>query len=213
MRAVSALSGAALLCFGAAVAFTPGRLPPAVRAPIDGIDIGSVFETSLLAVALASLAVALVARLLTSPHPRSPVTVADNTQTERSVETIGRSFDAGIQDYDVYRQRQRLPSPRSGPGLEAMLVATLARTEGVSEAEARRLLVRGDWTADRQAALLFADEMRPTVTERLHAWLRPETVFKRRVRATVDELERRTESIGRSAPDGGARTGSGGGSR
>jgi len=196
MRTVSALSGMALLLSGAVVAFAPDRLPPAVRAPIDGLDIVSVLETSLLVAALGALALAFIARAVTGVHPRPPVTVADNTQTDRSIETAGRSFDARLKEYDLYRRRGALPAPNSERGLESVLVATVARTEDVSEAEARRLLARGEWTSNRQAALLFADELSPTIPERLAAWLRPETVFKRRVAAAVDELDRRSESIG-----------------
>ena len=195
MRTVSALFGVTLLLSGAVVAFAPDQLPPAVRTPIEGVDIGSVLETGLHVVTLMALLFALLARSATTAHPQPPVTVADNTQTDRSVETVGRSFDARIEEYNLYRQQTDLPAPNSGPGLESVLVATIARTEKVSEAEARRLLTTGEWTSNRQAALLFADDLTPTVTERFVAWLRPETVFKQRVAAAIDELGRRSESI------------------
>ena len=195
MRTVSTLSGIALLLFGAIVAFAPDRLPSAVHGLIDGLDIGAVLESSLLVVALTALALAFMARAVTTGYPKPPVTVADNTETGRSVEAVGRSFDARLAEYDLYRQQGDLPVPDSGPELGSVLVATVARTEGVSEVEARRLLASGEWTSNRQAALLFADNLSPTVTERIVMWLRPETVFKRRVAAAVDELDRRSESI------------------
>lgn len=195
MRIVSALSGIVLLCSGVVIALAPGQLPPAIRSSIDGFDIGSILETSLLVVGATALLLALVARSVTTARPQPPVTVADKTQTNRSVKTVGRAFDARIEQYNLYRRQNDLPAPTSGPRLESVLVATIARTEKISETEARQLLVSGEWTSNRQAALLFAGDMTPTVTERFIAWLRPETVFKRRVAAAIEELGRRSESI------------------
>lgn len=202
MRRTSAALGVATLAVGAVVLFAPERLPPAVADAVGTADLGPLVESGILGAAAVVLLAALVGRLATPATPSPPVAVDDRTGIDRSVRVGGREFDAVVNAHDVYRGSGSLPDPDGGPGLVPVLVATLARARGVSESEAVRLLRSGEWTDDRSAALLFATERSPSATERLEAWLRPETVFRRRVDAAVaelDRLRREVEGVGEVA--------------
>lgn len=195
MRRAFAVLGVVTLAVGATVMLVPDRLPPTLTRVADGVGLGPFVERSILGAAVVVAGTALVARLTTPSKPLSPVQVEDRTGIDRSVEISGRSFDTLVDEHDVYRGAERLPEPDYEPGLDAVLVAAVSRNQHVSEAEAVRRLRSGEWTENREAALLFADELSPSVGRRIESWLRPETVLERRIDAAVEELDRLRDDL------------------
>ncbi|WP_336337495.1 DUF7269 family protein [Haloarcula brevis] len=61
---------------------------------------------------------------------------------------------------------------------------------GVSQEAARRAVRAGTWTDDAVAAALLAPEEPQSLVARLRLWLDPESERRRRIRRTVDAIER-----------------------
>lgn len=78
--------------------------------------------------------------------------------------------------------------------IEAVAVATVARTEGCSPADAREQLAAGTWTDDERAAAFFIeDPPSPTVAQRVRSLVRGESVAQRRAAHAIDELHDRRD--------------------
>ncbi|MFP8957929.1 hypothetical protein ACLI4Y_14480 [Natrialbaceae archaeon A-CW3] len=130
-------------------------------ASIVGAEVVFVTQYEGLALALFALSTCLVgalrwkARLETPPTRHSPPTVersqplpAPGDELDGDLElTVG----VGHRDRDRHR---RAVSDR----LEWLVIATLCRTRGWSEADGRRALERGTWTDDPVASAFFTDE-------------------------------------------------------
>ncbi|MGZ0746624.1 DUF7269 family protein [Haloparvum sp. AD34] len=195
MRRAFAVLGVLTLAVGTAILLVPDRLPAAVTRAVNGVGLGPFVEQSVLGAAILAAGTALADRLMTPSKPTQPVRIDDRTGIDRSVEISGRSFDTLVDEYDVYRGAERLPEPDYEPGLDTVLVAAVSRNQHVSETEAVRRLRSGEWTENREAALLFGEELSPSVGRRIESWLRPETVLERRIDAAVEELDRLRDDL------------------
>lgn len=205
-RTAAATLGTIILVAGAVIVFVPEQIPPAAADAMATVNTAEFVEKSLLGAAGVVLFLSLIARASVGTLPLDPVTIDSQTESDRSVKTVGTDFDESVENHDLYSAGSTVPEPKNGPGLTETLIATLARVEDCSAPAARELLASGEWTDNRNAELLFATDPDLTLTEQARAWLRPEATFKRRVRAATSELAALTETL--STVNRGSRDGS-----
>ncbi len=76
--------------------------------------------------------------------------------------------------------------------LREQAAAAYADSQGASDDEAVRAVEAGTWTDSREAAAFLGDESGPkaSVPSRVRLWLAPERERRRRIDATLDEIER-----------------------
>ncbi len=217
MKRVSALLGTVLFAVGVVVIFVPEQLPPAAISvfmdQFGDSDIGDLIRLLLIGTAAVSIFVAIFGKLSDRSQPVGPVQVPDQRQPDRTAAKEGWEFDRELEGYDVYGRTGNRLEPVSEPGLQETLVRTVARTEGISIKEAQELIRDGEWTDNRQAALLFADSIELTPREHLRTWLRPEAAFRKRVAAAVEELDGRSGQLTPASKSGRSRRQHGGKSR
>lgn len=209
IRTAAATLGTIILVAGAVIVFAPAQIPTVAADAMATVNTAEYVEKSLLGAAGVVLFLSLIARASAGPLPRDPVRIDSQTESDRSVKTVGTDFDEAVESHDLYSAGSTVPEPKNGPGLTETLIAAVARVEGCSAPAARELLASGEWTDDRNAELLFATNPDLTLTEQARAWLRPEATFKRRVRAATSELAALTETL--STVSRGNRDGSDGG--
>lgn len=110
-----------------------------------------------------------------------------------------RTVDAGIPGDAIDRGLGRIASDPDAreelrERIEAIAVATVARTEGCSPAVARERLAAGTWTDDERAAAFFIeDPPSPSMGQRVRSFVRGESVARRRAAHAIDELHERRE--------------------
>lgn len=74
--------------------------------------------------------------------------------------------------------------------LRGTATAVYATANGVSQSAAADAIAAGTWTDDRVATALLAARTPQPLLARLRLWLDPESERERRIRRTVDEIER-----------------------
>jgi hypothetical protein len=77
--------------------------------------------------------------------------------------------------------------------LRDLAAETYAREEGVADEAALQAVERGAWTDNQVAAAFLASDDGPTasVPSRIRLWLAPDRERRRRIDATLDEIEHR----------------------
>lgn len=115
-------------------------------------------------------------------HPPEDVTADRRT-------TTGAGVDADVK-IAVARGGRQLRSVRDL--LRAQAVRAYANERGTTTATARRAVETGNWTTNRVAAAFLGDDGGPsaTVRSRVRLWLAPERERRRRIDATLAEIER-----------------------
>lgn len=202
MRRLTALLGAIALGVGAVVAVAPTRLPTAVTGVVDPGAVPALVDRAVLGAAGVVFLVTFAARALVPTQPVPPVRIGDNTAVADDAPVTGLYFDARIDEGGVEQATSGLPKSTAGPRLDEALVAVYARANGVSRREAIDAVRSGEWTDDRDAALLFATDSTPAYRDRLEGWLRPETVLERRIDAAMAELDRLTAELPANGVEG-----------
>jgi len=117
--------------------------------------------------------------------PPEAVTTA---RQRRTAEDLDDAFERAVTGDD-----EALATVRDR--LRETVAVAYARTTDCPTDTAREVVARGDWTDDRRAAALLADETGPThsLWSRLSLWIDPETERRRRLRHTVDAARGLTE--------------------
>lgn len=128
---------------------------------------------------------------------------------------LGHDIDEALDRYSDANEWERIKARKLvRQRLTAATVHVLTEQEGVSEAAARRQVVRGTWTDDRVAAAFLASdgEIVLPLRTRLREWLQGEQ-FARHARRVVSMLAERSAdlrvedpSLARQSKRGGERT-------
>ena len=179
---LSALGGAV------AVAVAPERVVATLPALEPVVGAASEFDGTILLAVTAGF-VGLAATLL-SRSGRAPSETTDqrmDARRSRPVESVavrpGTVTGDGIdRTYDAVEE-----------SLRSTAVAVEAVAAGVDRETASERVADGEWTDDEVAAAVLGDSVPLPVTARLRGWLDTEAETRRRLRRTVDALDRRME--------------------
>jgi hypothetical protein len=170
---------------------------PVVRGVTGGLSGVDPTTVTLLAGAIAGLALAVAARTRgTAPEPDDDpfaarvatppeaVTADRRRETAAGLErTAERAVETGGRPLEELRSR-----------LAATAAAAYAEAESADRERARRAVETGSWTDDPvAAAVLAADGPTPPVAARLRLWLAPGRERRRRIERTVRAIERLVE--------------------
>lgn len=118
-------------------------------------------------------------------NPPEAVTTA---RQRRTAEDLDDAIETAIEGDDDALEAVRTR-------LRETVTAAYARTTGCSDAVATQAIASGDWTDDRTAAAVLADETGPShsLWSRLSLWLDPETERRRRLTHAVRAARGLTE--------------------
>lgn len=154
------------------------------------------------------LLVAFVVRrqLRAEPHPREPIRTPPPeegvTQAEWSVGRDARHKLMGA-TASQYRCESHISAEKIHNRLRRSAVQRTRTRHGHDEATARSMVAGGEWTDDPVAAAFLSEEVRYPFGDRLRAAIDPGSAYRRRVRRTLDAIERLDEGAldGRSAAE------------
>ncbi|MFB6242608.1 MAG: hypothetical protein ABEH80_00795 [Halobaculum sp.] len=188
---LSALGGAV------AVAVAPERVVATLPALEPVVGAASEFDGTILLAVTAGF-VGLAATLL-SRSGRAPSETTDqrmDARRSRPVESVavrpGTVTGDGIdRTYDAVEDPDDLGTVAES--LQSTAVAVEAAAAGVDRETASERVADGEWTDDEVAAAVLGDSVPLPVTARLRGWLDTEAETRRRLRRTVDALDRRME--------------------
>lgn len=185
-RLLSVGAGLLLLATGTILVIQPGVLPPAAEPLVSLLDrqkrlaLGALGAFVLLGAAMSGAGT----RTRPSPVPDTDPETVSGDETPMLGASIDETVGYLVDDRDDARREQVYDDVR------AVVIGHVQRTRGCDRETATEVVDDGEWTEDATVAAFLAEDLKGPWLPWLLDWLRYEPVFVRRLRRTLDEIER-----------------------